>query len=79
MDITILVLQEKKMITKIVFIINLILFIFNVVFAICTKIKGWSTWYYSLIPASYSFIIVLAIILITNQSLGDSLCMNLSA
>lgn len=51
------------MIIKIVFIINLILFIFNVVFAICTKIKGWSTWYYSIIPASYSFIIVLSIIL----------------
>ena len=48
---------------KIVFIVNLILFIFNVVFAICTKIKGWSTWYYSIIPASYSFIIVLSIIL----------------
>ena len=50
------------MITKIVFIINLILFIFNVIFAIYTKIKGWSTWYYSIIPASYSFIVILAII-----------------
>lgn len=53
------------MLTKIVFIINLILVVFNIVFAICTKIKGWSSWYYSLIPASYSFVI-LAIVLITN-------------
>jgi hypothetical protein len=51
------------MLTKIVFIVNLVLFLFNVVFAICTKIKGWSTWHYSIIPASYSFIIVLSIIL----------------
>lgn len=51
------------MLTKIVFIINLILFIFNVVFAICIKIKDWTTWDFVLIPASYNFIIILSIIL----------------
>jgi hypothetical protein len=52
------------MLTKIVFIVNLVLFLFNVVFAICTKIKGWSTWYYLIIPASYSFIILLCILVL---------------
>lgn len=50
------------MLTKIAFIMNLILFIFNVAFAICTKIKGWTTWDFVLIPASYNFIIILSII-----------------
>lgn len=54
------------MLTKIVFIVNSVLFLFNVVFAICTKIKGWSTWYYSIIPALYSFVIILAIVFTTN-------------
>ena len=51
------------MLTKIVFIVNLILFLFAIVFAICTKIKGWTTWDFVLIPASYNFIIILSIIL----------------
>lgn len=51
------------MLTKTVFIVNLILFLFDIVFAICTKIKGWIIWDFILIPASYSFIIILSIIL----------------
>lgn len=51
------------MLTEIAFVLNLISFLINVVFVIRTKIKGWTTWYFFLVPALYSFSIILLIIL----------------
>lgn len=51
------------MLTEIVFVLNLILFLIDVVSVICTKIKGWTTWYFFLVPALCSFSIILSIIL----------------
>ena len=53
----------RKMLTEIAFGLNLISFLINVVFAICTKIKRWTTWYFFLVPALYSFSFILLIIL----------------
>ena len=50
------------MLIKIVLIINLICFIFNIIFSIYAKIKKWSTWYYMIFPALYSFFVIAVII-----------------
>lgn len=46
------------MLIKIILIINLMCFIVNIGFSIYAKIKKWSTWYFTIFPALYSFSII---------------------